>query len=339
MEFSFIGQNKATFATLVVLLLLLLQNTSSITLQHKIQSQTTEDKRFEPLAGIILSELLKLIVSVLYVVQSHRSSPTTFKSTLSALRNGQEEAAIPALLYTAASFAQSIGASYLTLLPYLALSQVKIIITPLLATFLIQQKFTLYHWLFLSMMTAGIVLAQVGAAADLSTTAAQSTHIRLLPGILSMLFAGSCVALGSICMEKSLKRTNCFFVRNAQLAAHSLVFALLSYVGKTRSDFTTFFDGFDARVWLFVVLQASGGFLVAWCVQITSTVTKNYVQGLGFAMAAALPLAMTRAGVNYQLLGGVGLVIGSVFGSAIVGHRSRSTGTVEKVDSVKKSDV
>jgi UDP-sugar transporter A1/2/3 len=160
-------------------------------------------------------------------------------------------------------------------------------------------------------MTAGIFLAQTGvnASAENQHRTTAKTHPHPLPGILAMLLSGSCVALGSLSIERSLKRAatttttttaNAFFVRNAQLAAHSLLFAMLSFLWKARCriDASSFFEGFSTLVWVFVVLQASGGFLVAWCVRVTSSVTKNYAQGMGFAIAVAGPLVVESKDVD-----------------------------------------
>lgn len=344
-RFSLTGHTKAQVSTLAGILLLVLQNAASIILQHKIQSQsTTEDKHFDPLAGILLSELLKLTVCLLCIAHTAEEP----QPLLATLKTNHEEATLPALLYTAASFAQSIGASSLPLLQYLALSQTKLILTPLLATFLLNQRFTLQHWTSTLTMTAGIILAQTGAnaAAETQPRTAANPNIHahpLLPGILAMLLSGSCVALGSLSIERSLKRAannnttttakgSAFFIRNAQLAAHSLLFALLSFLWKEkcRIDGSRFLEGFNRLVWVFVVLQASGGFLVAWCVRATSSVTKNYAQGMGFAIAAAGPLVVESKDVDGKLLVGVVLVLGAVVGSAFAGQSMTGTNVTEK---------
>ncbi|EAW19955.1 putative nucleotide-sugar transporter [Aspergillus fischeri NRRL 181] len=341
-RFSLTGHTKVQVSTLAALLLLVLQNAASIILQHKIQSQSTiEDKHFDPLTGILLSELLKLTISLLCIAQTAEEP----KSLLTTLKTNHDEATLPALLYTAASLAQSIGASSLDLLPYLALSQTKLILTPLLATLLLNQRLTLQHWTSTLTMTAGIILAQTGANASAEnqhhrTTANSNVHPHPLPGILAMLLSGSCVALGSLSIERSLKRAanstttttaNAFFIRNAQLAAHSLLFALLSFLWKEkcRIDGSSFFEGFNSLVWVFVVLQASGGFLVAWCVRVTSSVTKNYAQGMGFAIAVVGPLAVESKDVDGKLLVGVVLVLGAVVGSAFAGQSMRVTNVTE----------
>ncbi|GFF23754.1 UDP-galactose transporter [Aspergillus udagawae] len=335
--FNFIGHSKVQVSTIIGLLLLVLQNAASIILQHKIQSRSTsENKRFDPLTGILLSELLKLTISLLCIPQTAEKP----KSLLTTLKTGHEEAALPALLYTAASFAQSIGASSLDLLPYLALSQTKLILTPLLATVLLNQKLTLQHWTSTLTMTAGIILAQTGANASAENQQHRTTlHTHPLPGVLAMLMSGSSVALGGLFIERSLKRgattattTNSFFVRNAQLAAQSLLFALLSFLWKSRCRLSgsTFLEGFTGLVWVFVVLQASGGFLVAWCVRVTSSVTKNFAQGMGFAIAVVGPLMVESKDIDPKLLVGVVLVLGAVVGSALAGQSTRVTNLLEK---------
>jgi UDP-sugar transporter A1/2/3 len=310
------------------------------------------------LTGILLSELLKLTISLVCITQTADADPPERKSLYGILKTGHEEATLPAILYTAASFAQSIGASHLDLLPYLALSQTKIILTPLLATILLHQKFTPQHWTSTLTMTAGIILAQIGASPQTQHLTTASAHF--LPGVLAMLLSGASVALGGISIERSLKRASTttpattFFTRNAQLAAHSLLFALLSFLWKwtskcaTETGVSSFFEGFSSLVWVFIVLQAAGGFLVAWCVRVTSSVTKNYAQGLGFAIAVVGPLVFERRDINpqvslavidkrghglmrnWQLSLGVVLVLGAVVGSALAGQSTKVTSLMEK---------
>ncbi|GES59676.1 nucleotide-sugar transporter [Aspergillus terreus] len=327
------GHSKVQLSTIIGLLLLVLQNATSIILQHNIRSQSVaENKHFDPLAGILLSELLKLAISLLcidQIVEKPKSLPAT-------LRTNYEEATLPALLYTAASFTQSIGASSLDLLPYLALSQIKLIFTPLLATFLLNQRFTLQHWASTLIMTAGILLAQTGANASAGNQQHRTTiHIYSLRGIVAMLLSGLSVALGGVSIERSLKRSaikattaNTFFVQNAQLAAHSVLSFLLK--SKCRIDGSSFFEGFTAMAWVFVCLQASGGFLVAWCVRATSSVTKNFAQGMGFSIAVLGPLVVESKDIDPKLLVGVVLVLVAVGGSVLAGLSTRVSNLVEK---------
>ena len=90
-------------------------------------------------------------------------------------------------------------------------------------------------------------------------------------------------------------------VRNAQLAWYSCICATLGLLWRSNLDFKDFFKGYNEWVWVLVVLQATGGFLVAWCVRMASTVAKNYAQGLGFLTASTIPLFSSARAINYQV--------------------------------------
>ena len=255
--------------------------------------------------------------------------------------NVSSDATAAALFFTAATILQSIGAHYLDLIPYLVLSQLKTIVTPLFARIILHQRYPLRNWLFIAMMVLGIVLAQLGSGSDAINTKGLRTQA-MVRGVMAMVLAGICVALGSLCIERTLKKSGLLFQCNAQLAAYSSSIALVYFCWQTKFRFDHFFRGFDALACLYLGLQVSGGFIVAKCVQMTSTVTKNYAQGLGFALAVFTPPLVARQHISFQvrnahfiktlcclcenfrcandffwkLLIGVGLILASVLGSS-----------------------
>ena len=230
-------------------------------------------------------------------LESTQSLHKVFHDTL---LSGSKDAAIAALLYTTATILQSLGARNLDRLTYLVLSQLKIVVTPLFARFILNQRYPLKSWLYISMMAVGIILVQLGSSSGKMDTNGFNSHTTA-HGVLAMLLAGVCVALGSIYIEKTLKRSGHLLGCNAQLAAYSFSFGLLYYTWFTKLNFMNFFQGFCLTVWVYLALQVSGGFLVAWCVQISSTVTKNHAQGLAFVLATVLSLSLTHWRINNQV--------------------------------------
>ncbi|EPS29212.1 hypothetical protein PDE_04161 [Penicillium oxalicum 114-2] len=288
---------------------------ASIILQHSLQSQPASNpNRYDPLSGIILIEVLKFLISFLAIVQSDTTA--SFRNVLQGtVLNVSSDATAAALFFTAATILQSIGAHYLDLIPYLVLSQLKTIVTPLFARIILHQRYPLRNWLFIAMMVLGIVLAQLGSGSDAINTKGLRTQA-MVRGVMAMVLAGICVALGSLCIERTLKKSGLLFQCNAQLAAYSSSIALVYFCWQTKFRFDHFFRGFDALACLYLGLQVSGGFIVAKCVQMTSTVTKNYAQGLGFALAVFTPPLVARQHISFQLLIGVGLILASVLGSS-----------------------
>lgn len=255
----------------------------------------------------MLSEALKLTVSAAFFSWTNpgiasSSSNSTSHSLVRILATRHQDAAIPAILYTIATLFQSTGAYNLDLLPYLVLSQSKIIISPIFAVIFIGQKFAFRQWFCFILMAFGIVLVQTGSTTTLTQidsrglSAPRSTPI----GVVCMLFSGFCVALAGVHVEKMLRTSKPFMVRSAQLAWYSFICATIGFLWSSKAGFSYFFRGYDKLVWISVMLQATGGFLVAWCVSLTSTVIKNHAQGLGFLLASTLPLLSSRE-TNYQV--------------------------------------
>ena len=115
-----------------------------------------------------------------------------------------------------------------------------------------------------------------------------------------MLLSGICIGLAGVRTEKMLQTPNSFLSRNAHLAAYGGFFASFVYIWRLRTGLVGFFNGYSPLVWGSILLQATGGFLVAWSVTLTSTVTKNNAQVVGFLLASMIPFMMQRS-INPQV--------------------------------------
>lgn len=117
-------------------------------------------------------------------------------------------------------------------------------------------------------------------------------------GVLCMVLSGTSVALASMRVEMMLQSSKPFLSRNAHLAWYSSLSAIFGLICKSNPGAMSIFHGYNHLVWSFVLLQATGGFLVAWCVSLTSTVTNNYAQAIGFLLASTVPFLLQQ---DFQL--------------------------------------
>ncbi|RDW72360.1 putative nucleotide-sugar transporter [Aspergillus mulundensis] len=281
---------------------------------------------------------MKLCVSALSIAKEGMSSQD-FSWSWDMLTTGHKEAAIPAALYTLATFLQSVGARNLPLLPYLMLSQAKAIITPVLGMFFLNQKFTRIHWVCFATITAGVILVQTSPANSASTasTSKQPQSQSPILGITAMLLSGFCVALAGIRMEKMLRSKAAFMSRNAQLAWYGWLSASLVYFCRSQRGPPGFFHGYDPLVWGFALLQATGGFIVAWCVALTGTVTKNHAQVVGFLLVSTVPLVLQHD-LRIQHVCGCMLAVGALFGYARQTPTPKGKGKQSVQGSAEKAD-
>ncbi|KAL2845863.1 nucleotide-sugar transporter-domain-containing protein [Aspergillus pseudoustus] len=306
-------------------------------LQHKAQSRAATDGGYNPITGILLVEAAKLTISAIshLCVSRNSDGQVTAPNTLIM----QRDAALPAIFFTMATILQSSGAYYLDLVPYLALSQLKVILAPLFARVILKHRYPVWSWLYVFLMALGIILSQLGTTRS-EPSSPPERQLMMLHGVASMLLAGTFVALGSTCVEKAVKKNpGSLLAYNVQLAGYSLLFVLCYYSWLTQMSFAQFFRGFNTLVVVYLDLQVAGGLLVAWCVYMTSTVTKNYAQGLGFSLAVTVPLVQGHHRINIQVAAGVLLVLVAVLGSALSAGRASAAAEPsgrEKVSDVEK---
>lgn len=218
---------------------------------------------------------------------------------------GHDNSAVPAFLYTLSATSQSLGAYNLDILPYLMLSQVKLILTPVFSRVLLKQTLQPHQWLCLVVMTTGLVLVQVGSAArSFGAPRADDAGKDMAFGIVAMMVAAFCSAFAGVYMEAVLKTSeNSFMVRNAQLAAYTCLCSLGGLMWQSDLGFKGCFRGYTVLVWALVLLQAIGGFLVSWAVCIASTIAKNYAQSLGFLAALTIPLVASPHTLSAEVSG------------------------------------
>ncbi|WYZ43206.1 hypothetical protein EsH8_VI_000905 [Colletotrichum jinshuiense] len=266
----------------IVLAALTCQNAGSILLQHRLQTRPEGNSiRYEPLSAIILSEGLKLLISLVGAawgfLHSNMGDLAFSAGYFGYVHKGHSNSAIPAFLYTLSATSQSIGAYHLDILPYLMLSQVKLILTPIFSKILLKQILQPQQWLCLVIMATGMVMVQIGSAAQSSEGPRGSAVDKdMMFGTVAMVVAGTCSAFAGVYMEAVLKASeNSFMVRNAQLACYSGLCAVGGYLWQTDFGVKGFFSGYTDLVWALILLQAAGGFLVSWSVRLASTIAKT----------------------------------------------------------------
>lgn len=280
-------------------------------LLHRIQQPNLDDRhRYEPLTAVIVSETLKLIVCIVVLCFNEaRQGVRTNRIQLVTgnLRDGHLKAAAPAVLYTVAAVLQSSGARNLDGRSFVVLSQLKLILTPVFSVVILRQSLTTLQWLCLCSIAGGIILVQSTASSVTTSNSKYGQDARL--GAVSMLISGTCVALAGIRMESIIKVSNKFIARNAQLAAYACLCGGLSLSARLITSSTNslnhailaFFDGYHVLVWVFVFLQAAGGFIVAWSVRASSTIAKNYAQAVGFVIASVGPSLLSLHAVPFRV--------------------------------------
>ncbi|XP_030606858.1 solute carrier family 35 member A3b isoform X1 [Archocentrus centrarchus] len=165
---------------------------------------------------------------------------------------------IPAGIYTLQNNLLYVALSNLDAATYQVTYQLKILTTALFSVFMLRKKLSLYQWLSLLLLMAGVTLVQWPTeSADVSEHKILSAGSQFV-GLIAVLMA--CVSSGfaGVYFEKILKETEqSLWVRNIQLGLFSFVFGLIGmmiYDGQ-RVIQSGMFQGYNAITCVVVVLQ------------------------------------------------------------------------------------
>lgn len=148
-----------------------------------------------------------------------------------------------------------------------------------------------------------------------SSSAAMDGQNRAL-GIAAAIGACFCSGFAGIYFEKILKGSDIsIWMRNVQLSLASLPLGLATSLAADWYNIRDkgFFYGYDTYVWYLVILNATGGLLVAMVVKYADNILKNFATSLAIVLSMAVSVALFGFVVNMQYILGTSLVIASIF--------------------------
>lgn len=168
--------------------------------------------------------------------------------------------------------------------------------------------FYLCPWQSLS----AVFLLTGGSAESAVSTEGQNK----LLGVMAAVGACICSGFAGIYFEKILKGSDVsIWMRNVQLSLASLPLGLATSLATDWHVILDrgFFHGYDAYVWYLVVLNATGGLLVAMVVKYADNILKNFATSLAIVLSMLASIAFFGFVVNVQYVVGTAFVISSIF--------------------------
>jgi UDP-galactose transporter len=291
-----------------------------------------ENVRYFASTAVLLNELLKLIFCSLVAVNQQ------------GLKAAWEDAfapdcwklAIPAFLYTLQNSLQYVAVSNLDAATFQVTYQLKILTTAFFAVTILHKKLTKLQWLSLFMLTFGIAMVQcppdaiqqiidmvrggsrLSARAESSGNSHGSAEADSFLGFVAVCVACVLSGLAGIYFEKVLKGSKkvSLWTRNVQLSFFSLFPAL--FIGVMAKDGAQinekgFFYGYNAVVWLAILLQAGGGIIVALCVKFADNIAKNFATSISILISLIASVVFFDFVLTFNFIIGAAVVIGATY--------------------------
>ncbi|KAH6618321.1 nucleotide-sugar transporter-domain-containing protein [Chaetomium sp. MPI-SDFR-AT-0129] len=162
-----------------------------------------------------------------------------------------------------------------------------------------------------------------GIAEDLDS-AARAAGMNYPLGLAAVLMAAVISGLAGVYFEKLLKsksassRTGSVSVwtRNVQLSFYSLLPALfIGMIGNHGAEIARhgFFDGYNALVWMAIVVQVVGGILASMCINYADNIAKNFATSLSVVISFLFSVFFFDFHVNLAFVIGTTLVLTATY--------------------------
>ena len=300
-----------TDVSIIALVSLTLQNTAlAILLKLTFRD---EAKPYAPSTAVLCAEILKLALCLLLVATK---STGQIRPTVVQIWK-QKTLFLPALLYVVQSNLLFFSSKMLPPVVYIVCTQMKIIASAGFSWLILGTTLKASQYVSLIFLVLGIVLVQ-SKDIDLRTTSSvQDSAAGVIAAVLASLTSG----LAGTVLEKLYKEpivskgfTNTIWTRNLQLSLISIPFAVSGVYLQAREQVYAgnIFDGYDYVVVSVILLQATGGIIIAFVLKFTNIIIKCIAISTSICCCTVYSVWTKELLMNARLVFGIFLVNASV---------------------------
>ena len=164
--------------------------------------------------------------------------------------------------------------------------QIKILTTALFTVVLLNRSLRCSQWLSLVILCIGISIIQIQNVS--SSNKGGDDHKIALYGLFCVILACVLSGLAGVYFEKILKNSKVsIWVRNIQLGLFGTLFALLTAFSTDYDSIQSkgFFFGYNKLVWTNIVVQSSGGLLVAVVIKYADNILKGFATSIAIIVS------------------------------------------------------
>ena len=296
------------------LIILVVQNASTILLLRYVR--TVPGDLFFSTTAIVCQEIFKLSASV-FLLYFETFNFTELKNIIyqQIINNRMDsiKTGIPALLFTIQTNLVYLAISNLDAAVFQVTFQIKILTTAIFMVLMLNKNLRFLQWLALLFLCSGVSIIQIQNVK--STNSTEKTQTNAIFGLLCVIMACILSGLAGVYFEKILKNSKVsIWVRNIQLSLFGTLFALITtYISDfDKIQYKGFFFGYTPLVWLNIIIQSSGGLLVAVVIKYADNILKGYATSISIIVSCIASIYLFKTEINFVFVIGTFLVIVSV---------------------------
>jgi len=310
------GDGNVSMASfkLLLLVLMVLQNSSAVLVGRYTRSNRPQDDMYEVSHLILICEAVKFILSC--ALEAYGQQGKFMESVQTHILSNPLEAlkiSVPALLYVVQNSLLYVALSNLTAPVFQVAYQCKLVTTAVVSVIMLNRVYNSRQWVSLVGISMGVAVVVLGERKAEDEEKDAEKDVNLGTGLVAVSVACLSSALAGVYFEKVLKKPSegadkpaaSVWMRNMQLAFFSVVIALCQ--GGLKDTGKSYLHGFDMWVWILVGLQSGGGLLVAAVIKYADNVLKGLATGVSVVLSSALSMVFFATPLGPKF--GVGAVV------------------------------
>jgi len=254
--------------------------------------------RYATSTAVVLAEFFKVCVGMFVVgfveprKKSHGALGTIKDKCFSSMKD-LTKMMVPGACYGIQNNLLFIALSNLDSAVYQVVYQLKILTTVIFSVIMLQKSVSCKQWGALLLLFCGSALAQTAGSTEkvgqYDPLVGRSTMLGLTSCLIATVFSG----FSGVWFEKVLKGSRpSLYVRNIQMGVFGTIVGIGTVIVKDWDTVSMngFFVGYNWRVWVVILLNTGGGYLVAIVVKYTSNLVKVFANCLSIILCGILSI-------------------------------------------------
>jgi len=280
-------------------------------------SRTRDGDMFYEATAVLMAELVKFFTCLFLVYKDLHYDINEWKNTLYQTiwinKVDTLKVCIPSFIYLVQNNLLYVAASNLDVATYQITYQLKILTTAIFAVLILKRQLIKTQWLSLGFLIIGVAMVQLSDAKESNVNTENQSRAK---GFIAAISACVLSGLAGIYFEKILKGSDVsVWMRNVQLSLMSVPFGIGAVWLKHGSEISEngFFFGYDLFIWYLVVLNATGGLLVAVVIKYADNILKGFACSLAIIITCFVSVLLFGFQLSIQFILGAVFVIMSIF--------------------------
>uniref|UniRef100_A0A0M3K0Q6 UDP-galactose translocator 1 (inferred by orthology to a C. elegans protein) n=1 Tax=Anisakis simplex TaxID=6269 RepID=A0A0M3K0Q6_ANISI len=260
------------------------------------RSTTPRSKLYSSTTVVLMSEIVKLLITLLFLFRMKNSKLSEFIKCISDDYIGKPleliKMSVPSIMYAIQNNLDFIALSNLDAGTYQVTTQLKVVTTAIFMMLILGRKFSLRRWIAITLLFIGVAAVQVNVVQGQKEAKPSSDNY--LFGLMAVLMTCVTAGFAGVYFEMMLKdgTSTPLWIRNLQMYSCGVVSASVAcYLGEFDAIIRNgFFHGYSYKVVAIIAFLSVGGIYISLVMKYLDNLYKSFASAVSIILVVIISL-------------------------------------------------